>query len=200
MQSWLSVDGDNTFAIDWPHLNEHSIVFEVGAYKGRWAKQIADKYGCTVYAFEPQTWAYEEIVKLNNPNICPLNYGLGVKTETVMLGEYDTDACSVYTTNSRKDGYGDFLEAEQAFLSLGLVDRDLDLMMMNIEGYEYDLIPHMIDSGLVLFFKTICVQWHTFRDETGYKYNKIRSRLSDLGYTLKWSFFPTLECWSRIDG
>jgi len=41
--TWFEVDGDNTLALDWK-IDEHSIVWEIGGFEGRWAAQIQEKY------------------------------------------------------------------------------------------------------------------------------------------------------------
>lgn len=38
----------------------------------------------------------------------------------------------------------------------------IDLMKINIEGAEYDLLDHLIQSGIVLRIKNIQVQFHDF--------------------------------------
>ena len=46
LTNWLRADGDRTFRLDYPDLNESSIVFDIGGYKGEWSK----KYILQVYA------------------------------------------------------------------------------------------------------------------------------------------------------
>jgi FkbM family methyltransferase len=143
---WYAVDGDNTYAINWP-LTPKSIVFEVGAYEGRWAKQIINKYKCTVHAFEPQYWAAAKLLMLQAmgyPQLVIHPYALGNRDVAQLpMGEFETDACSFLLPNQRKQGYGEMRDACSVIAEL-IGDKQIDLMMVNIEGYEYELINYMI--------------------------------------------------------
>lgn len=190
---WNEVDGDNTFAIDWP-LDRSSIVYEVGAFKGRWAKQIIDKYGCTVYAFEPQHWAFRELIKLQDdyPTLIPCNYALGVETkQDVPMGEFETDACSFLHVGERTQGKGDMVDVST------YITQHIDLMMINIEGYEYELLRHMINTHVITHVERLCVQYHTFADPDGRLHSILVKWLQYNGFHPLWSFYPTLEAMVR---
>ena len=197
MQQWLDVDGDNTYAVNWP-LTRQSNVVEIGAYKGRWACQIIDKYGCKVFAYEPQLWAFEEIVfeAQIRPSLIPFNYALGTKDGVFPMSEWSTDACSFMYTDRRLRGEGRVREATQVFAELAHYGH-IDLVMMNIEGMEYVLLPYLLDMGVATIIERFCVQWHTFMDESGVIYEAICEKLRAAGFERIWSYFPTLEAWSK---
>lgn len=191
--TWFEVDGDNTYALDWP-LDSDSIVIEVGAYKGRWSQQIHERYDCLVLAFEPQHWAYtllEEYADIHS-RYWAYNYALGVSNSTLQMGEFETDACS-FLPSGRIQGQGKMRRVEEV---LAVDDAPCDLMMVNIEGYEYTLLPYMIEKGLLVPNKIarIVVQWHLFADPYHDNLKRITAHL-DSHYQKLWSFFPTLEAW-----
>jgi hypothetical protein len=64
-------------ALDWP-LTMHSVVVEVGGYCGRWALQIAERYGPRLFVFEPQAWAAD---------VCRAVLGKRANVYTVALGD-----------------------------------------------------------------------------------------------------------------
>lgn len=198
-KDWYDVDGDNTYAITWP-LTKDSVVFEVGAYEGRWAKQIINKYHCVVHAFEPQYWAVAKLLILQATGYEQLvvyPYALGNRDITQLpMGEFETDACSFLLPKQRKQGYGEMREACNAINEVSGTQQ-IDLMMMNIEGYEYELINYMISCGAIERVERLCVQWHEFADPSGVMYKVVRDKLFQEGFHIEWSFYPTLEAFVR---
>src|SRR6185369_9250535 len=77
VKKWFADRGDETLRLDYP-LDQNSIVFDVGGYRGDYAEAIHNKYGCNVYIFEPVQMFYDECVKRfsNNTSIKIYNYGL----------------------------------------------------------------------------------------------------------------------------
>jgi FkbM family methyltransferase len=61
-------------------IDSNSIVFDIGAYEGQWAKDILTRYQPKeMYLFEPQKWAYDACIKkfINNHNVKIYNFALG---------------------------------------------------------------------------------------------------------------------------
>ena len=175
-------------AIDWP-LTEDSTVVEVGGYCGRWALQIAERYHPRLFVFEPQPWAAMVCKAALGNQAQVLTLALGVESGLMTMGEWETDGCSLV-----KQGAQDVAVAEigGAFHSLEI--SDIDLMLMNIEGYEYTLLPHMLDKGILP--KRLMVQFHDHADLGGSKQSVITQRLFDVGYRVVWSYWA-LTAWER---
>lgn len=177
-------------ALDWP-LTYTSIVVEVGGYKGRWALQIQERYFPKLYVFEPQPWAYAVCREVLNKRARVFPYALGATGGVMPVGEWETDGCSLV-----KNGDGHevaVIEIGGAFQNIGL--DHIDLMLMNIEGYEYTLIPHMLDRGILP--QRLMVQFHEFADPTGEKGAAIQEQLDRLGYRVVWTYGPVLTAWER---
>jgi len=83
-------------SVEFP-LTEKSVVFEIGGYIGRWAREIAERYNPSLYVFEPQTWAYDQCRTALSlyPNAKVFPFGLGVESGFFPLGNYETDGCSL---------------------------------------------------------------------------------------------------------
>lgn len=177
-------------ALDWPELTQDSVVVEVGGYKGRWALQIAERYAPHLYVFEPQAWAANVCREVLGDRAMVLALALGARTDAMLVGEWETDGCSLV-----KEGTFQIAVAEIGgiFRQLGLAH--IDLMLMNIEGYEYTLIPHMLDKGILP--DRLMVQFHTFADPSGTRQVAIYQRLADCGYRTAWTYGVVLTAWER---
>jgi FkbM family methyltransferase len=176
-------------AIDWP-LNSKSVVVEIGGYIGRWALQIAERYHPHLYIFEPQPWAAQACGDALGDAARVLPYALGDRDGTFPMGAYETDGCSFLRPG---DIPGTMREIGQAFKGLGL--SHIDLMLMNIEGYEYTLLPYMLELGIRP--ARLMVQFHPFDDVQQAATARIFERLAALGYTVAWTYGLVLTAWER---
>lgn len=177
-------------ALEWP-LTSKSVVVEVGGYKGRWALQIAERYNPRLFVFEPQLWAYEVCKALLGTRATVINYGLGERDGQLEMGGWETDGCS-FVKNGGERAW--MHEIGQAFQELKI--KRIDLMLMNIEGYEYTLLPHMFERGILP--KRLMVQFHTFIDEYGVALAKIHEQMERLGYHIVWTYGVMLTAWERL--
>lgn len=193
--------GDDTYAVEWP-LTTESIVLEIGGYEGRWAKQIAERYAPHLYVFEPQQWAYEKCraALASYPRAQVLNYGLWVHAGLLPMGDYETDGASFV-----KDG--EWCAADRRVMGVGLVREagevwreleldNVDLCLINIEGGEYTLLPHLIETGLLNRIRFLMVQFHLFVPDGAAHYSAARREI-ERTHRVKWDFGTTLTAWER---
>lgn len=146
------------------NLNINSVVFDVGGYKGTFANQIIEKYGCRVICFEPVF----EIQ--SNAKLAVIKVGLSDETriERIYL---NGDSTSLY-------GKGKFEEIQLVRFwdwYKRTTFTTIDLIKINIEGEEYRLLRHMIDSGMITLFNNIQIQYHEFVPNAA----KLRADISD---------------------
>lgn len=150
----------------WPigaafELPRHSTCVVAGAYTGRVMQLLDTLYQPQfILGFEPQMWAFRRlsIMALEHPSWRIWPYGIGTETAVDQpMGEYHTDACSFVNAGSREVGTGDLVEIGTAMRAHGHVD----LAVFNMEGYEFDLLPHMITAGLMHRYDQFAIQWHT---------------------------------------
>lgn len=178
-------------AIDWS-LDQESVVVEVGGYKGRWALQIAERYSPRLYVFEPQGWAYDVCCEVLKGKAVVLPYGLGVEDGYLPMGAYETDGCSFVKE------YGEMTACQIKDIAAAFKDLNIahiDLMLVNIEGYEYTLLPYMLEQAITPC--RLMVQFHTFADPNGMQLARIHQMLEDRYYRVAWTYGVMLTAWDR---
>lgn len=176
-------------ALDWP-LTTDSVVIEVGGYKGRWALQMAERYRPRLYVFEPQGWAAAVCEEVLGDRAVVLNFGLGIESRYQVMDRFGTDGCTFAEIGTHM---ASLTEVSEAFTLLDLTH--IDLMLINIEGYEYTLIPHMLDQGI--YPARLMVQFHTFADPDGMQQAAIYEGLARAGYRIAWAYGVVLTAWER---
>lgn len=183
-------------SFNWTMLTPDSLVLEVGAYQGRWAKEICRKYNPRLYAFEPARWAYDicKAELADYPNAHVFNFGLGKVNDILPMGEYETDGCSFLKNSRVQGGVGAIREIVRVFERLKI--ERVDLMLMNIEGYEYVLLPYMIETGLLDKVDTLMVQFHDFAADIAAHERLIMS--IEKTHKVLWDYGTTLKAWEKI--
>lgn len=194
---WYAERGDRSLRLDYPDLDPNSIAFDLGGWRGDWASDIYSKYNCRVMVFEPVPDYADEINRRfeRNGKIEVFTFGLGGKDEElpIFLGSEGSST----TRNRNNEGttqtvtlrrFSDFV-AEQKI-------EAIDLVKMNIEGGEYDLLEHLIETGIVARVKHLQIQFHDFIPNAVHRRDRIRENLAkthseQFNYTFVW------EGWSR---
>jgi FkbM family methyltransferase len=175
VQQWFRDGGDNRFRYSYD-LSQNSVVFDVGAYIGNWAKKIYDIYHCRIYAFEPVKEFYTIASSyLKYREIQWYNFGLGDKNQEMEIG-LNADGSSVFIDNVQKEqirikSFSSVLK----FLNI----PSIDLLKINIEGGEYDLLNHILNMNLQTLIKNIQVQFHINVQGCEIRRDSIRERLSN---------------------
>lgn len=175
-ERYFADGGDGQFRLDFDHLTENSLVFDLGGYKGQWASDIYSKYNCKVLIFEPVSTYYKKIVdrfKLNKKiEVFQLALGDSKKTEEIGLSD---DGSSEFI----KSGSTDIMEFEDVleFFRKHNIDR-INLLKINIEGGEYVLLRRLIETGLIKTIDQIHVQFHDFVPDAENQMNKICAELA----------------------
>ena len=156
-------------------LNSHSLVFDLGGYRGQWASDIFSKYQCSVYIFEPVTLYAKKIkerFKLNG-KIRVYYFGLSNANRFINL-HLSEDGTSEFRNSGKVIkgkliDYVEFIEKERI--------KQIDLMKLNIEGGEYDLLEYMINSGRIRNVKNLQIQFHSFVPNAKTRMQNIQSQL-----------------------
>lgn len=98
---WLAHDGDRTLRLNY-ELNESSIVFDLGGYRGEWANKIFDKYKSNIYVFEP-VFEFSNNIKnrfSSNSKVRVFNFGLGSKDENLKIA-LTKDSSSTFNSDGK---------------------------------------------------------------------------------------------------
>lgn len=190
---WFAARGDKTLRFQY-ELTHDSLVFDVGGYKGQWAAEIYERFGCRVFVFEPVKKYAQEIQKRFEgvPRVKVFPYGLGAsnRTDTISI---DDDASSLFRKAEDAEEIGirnvvDFLEAENV--------RDINLIKINIEGGEYELLESLLQSGACENIKDLQVRFHNVFPEAEARMTAIQDALS-VSHDLTWQYRFIWENWKR---
>src|SRR5262249_41477745 len=146
--------------LDWD-LAEDSVVFDVGGYLGDYAANIFCRYRSAVHVFEPVP-AYCVHIRqrfVRNSRVRVHEFGLAGVTREERL--FTAEAGSP----TGRDGFGlgkpmsvRLVRAADVLADLQL--ERVDLMKINIEGGEYELLEHLVESGLVSRITNLLIQFH----------------------------------------
>lgn len=141
-------------------LDENSLVFDVGGYKGQGASDLFSMYLSTIYIFEPRTEYAESIEKRfkKNNKIKVFNFGLSNKKSDDYIYIND-DGSTLFLENKQKEKIK--LESISDFIKNNNIKK-IDLLKLNIEGGEYEVLDDLINSDLFKIIKNIQVQFHNF--------------------------------------
>jgi FkbM family methyltransferase len=185
VKPWFAIGGDKSLRINY-NLGPDSVVFDVGGYRGDWAREIYRKYKCHIEVFEP----VKEFIKIlrrefagnNKVNIHP--FGLAGKTEEVEIS-LDEASSSTFKSGKSKER----IKLVDASKFIGESYNHIDLMKINIEGGEYSLLDDLIKSGLIKNIENIQVQFHDFVPNAFKKRMRLHEKLSgthELTYNYPW--------------
>lgn len=146
----------------WPlarafHLQRDDPALVVGAYKGDVMVLLHELYGARPIGYEPQVWAADIAQKRAGEYGIVHPYALGEKSGMFQMGEFGTDACSFFRT-TRESAGAMMEEAVAEFDDKGL--RHCALAVINIEGYEFALLPHLLMNNALQPIPKIAIQWH----------------------------------------
>lgn len=174
VKPWFRDNGDRTHRLYYD-LNEDSIVFDLGGYEGEWAGQIFCLYGSRVYIFEPFE-TYSENIKskfLRNKKVSVFQFGLSKYTQTTKLAIADNSSSIFMESENCVDIK---IVCANEFFKEHHIDS-IDLMKINIEGGEYDLLEHLIETGDIKTIKNIQVQFHDFVPDAETRMKAIQQNL-----------------------
>lgn len=151
-------------------LGTESIVFIVGGFQGAHANYYAENYDPYIYIFEPQRHMYFMLVDrfADNKKVKVLNMGLGIENGKFKLSRVGTDRCSFIHRLPGKDGNESTFEGPYEAGKLAEIKdfmekegiKKVDLLFSNCEGYEFKLLPHIVDTGVIKNVRFLMVQFH----------------------------------------
>jgi FkbM family methyltransferase len=191
-RKWFSDRGDDTLRLDY-ELDENSVVFDIGGYKGEFVSSIFNKYGSLIYVFEPVPEYYNIIIRKFSQNRKVLSYcfGLSAKSGETRISLADNSSSLFINGRNTIDIK---LKSITEFIEENKIEK-IDLAKINIEGSEYDLLESLIQNGLIERFRNIQVQFHDFIiPNARTRMNAIQQELSKT-HELTWQYEFIWENW-----
>lgn len=176
-----------------------------GAYRGLVMETLDELYHPErIVGFEPQLWAFRQAWErlAPRPSCVVVPWGLSTGEEGLFpMAAYETDECSFVgigdergPVRSQQRGEGRLVESVRGLDMFRL--SSIDLAVINMEGYEYRLLPYWFQYGVANRIDRLIVQFHTpFEDENG-TYKAI-SRLYGSSFTVEDDDFPRWVYWKR---
>ena len=195
LRRWREIDGDHTLRLEYD-LGPDSVVLDVGGFEGQWASDIAGMYGCRVEIYEPVPEFARRIERRfrRNPRVtvhaCGLAEAAGTARMTVAGDASSHARDGEAVTEVELCSVRDALDA--------LPGGSADLMKVNIEGAEYDLLEHLVVSGLIRRVRDLQVQFHLFVPDAEARVQRLREQLARTHVpTYQYDFL--WENWRRRD-
>jgi FkbM family methyltransferase len=166
-------------------LKPSDTVIDIGAYKGEWAAEIFNRYGCKIIAIEPT----EYIRDFKHGQI--INKAAGVHNGKMSFGG------RAYYTSAFEPG-----DHEYECVDINPILKQYEqiaMLKINIEGSEYDLLDHIIGAGLHKRVNNLQVQFHQIAGVPyGTWYKDIEKKLSQT-HRLTWKYPFCWENWQLIN-
>lgn len=174
-------------------LTADSVVVDVGAYIGVTARRIHDRFGCTLHLFEPVPEFHAQCAArfADAPNVTCYNFGL---SDTDARVDMNVDGEASAASGASDQGGFELRRACDAFAEAGI--GKIDLMEINIEGGEYELLPHLIATGLITDIAQLRIQFHLSRKDASERRDSIREALEETHFE-EWAYPFVWESWRR---
>jgi FkbM family methyltransferase len=152
-------------------LGPHDIAIDCGANVGLVSRYLA-RGGATVYAFEPNPHAFAVLKKncASIENIKPIAAAVGMNDSTERLylheqageGQVEFSQGSSMIRSKTNVNPDTFIEVQTIDLAgfIKNLGHKIRVLKMDIEGYEVDVIPHLITSGAIDHVDHVFVETH----------------------------------------
>lgn len=194
---WKDVSGDQILRLNYP-LNEHSVVFDLGGYRGDFTAAIYSCYHCNIFLFEPVGRLFEVCTRrfANIPRVHCYSFGLSAYDEEIVIDDNDNSSSlvklplGINSVIARTRKMSSFLREEHI--------SHIDLLKINIEGGEFDLLSNLITEKLIDRMRYIQVQFHTFVQDATNRRDAIRSSLRQT-HDEMWNYPFVWESWALKD-
>ncbi len=174
MADWRR-DGGEQLRYRFEGLSADSIVVDLGGFRGEWTRRMYEQFGCFFHVFEPHPGFASELAR-------QFSAFPKIKVHPVALDAQD----GWFELSDLGDASSAFRQAEATvrcrsveaagYLHEQGIDR-IDAMKINIEGGEFDLLPHLIATGVIATVGTLQAQFHRLSEDSPSRRDAIRDQL-----------------------
>jgi FkbM family methyltransferase len=148
------------------------VIFVIGAFSGTVAGMLIEQ--CPEahhYLIEPQDWACAQLREKfgHLPNVNIRQFALGDRSGVLQMSLYGTYDCSFMrgpTPLKEVAGWGGYYDGRMVEFDECMRQERVQSIYyakMNIEAYEYILLPHMARTGWLKRCQVIGISWHDAR-------------------------------------
>ena len=157
INKWWNEDGDQKYRLNYP-LTENSLVVDIGGYDGSWAQLVWNKFKCNIIIMEPVESLYSQAVA---------KFGNNSKVKVYKVGAYSIDEEQLISLNDNESSMFGHNKGKEKIKLVDFVkfyktniNKNIDLLKINIEGAEYDLLEHLINSQMLTIADNFQIQFH----------------------------------------
>lgn len=177
---------------DYP-LDNNSVVVDIGAFNGEFTEKILRKFGCRAVVFEPT-----DAIETRNASRWYSGEGTAQVFKAAAWtydGKLKMGGESFWVSSKERYNYQ---EVDCVDIATHFPLQQVNLCKINIEGGEYELIMHMIASGLIAQILNLQVQFHLINGEDcEVMYEIIADALSKT-HRISWRCPFVWESWERV--
>jgi len=151
-------------------LRPDDVAIDCGANKGDVSAYLLQRSSCVMHAFEPDPTAYKKLQNRlgDQPRVHLHNAAVGIEAGQVRLYRMEATASSFKATEcSSLFNYTDELDGEPIEVRtvdlaefIRRIDAPIGLMTLDVEGAEFSIVRHLIETGLITRIKSTFVETH----------------------------------------
>lgn len=170
-------------------LDAGSIVYSFGVGEDiSFDLELIERFGCRVHAFDPTPGAVRFVERSAPPaKFVFSQVGLAGEDGSALFAEPEANEAS-YVMNEGRPTHGQPVHAFPVNRLSTIMARNshdhIDLLKMDIEGFEYAVIDDMLDNGLLP--RCIMLEFHHLQRRDPDATRRSVERLKDAGYQLFW--------------
>ena len=196
VERWYREDPFDLKRSSFDFLTSESVVFDLGGYAGQWSSDIAARYNCKIFIFEPVK-EYAQLIQerfSKNENIAVFAKGLAANKKTALI-QIDKFASRVVDNSSAHATEQIELDEFNRFISEQGINR-IDLIKINIEGAEYELMEYLISTNTIKNIGAFLIQFHNFVDGHELRRKEIHQSL-EITHQKVFDYPYVWELWTR---
>ncbi len=190
---WNQDGGDSNIRFSYP-LTSSSVVIDLGGYDGQWASDLFSRYQSAIYVFEAIPEFADKIsrrfVSNSKMEIFPCAIGRNSRT-----GQMSLDDVGSSLFRGKNKGVTVRVEDAAELFNMCKISH-CNLLKINIEGGEYEVLPRLLEAGLISKIDNLQIQFHDLRQESLAQMNAIQSELKKT-HELSWQYKWVWENWKR---
>lgn len=173
-------------------LHPGSIVLDFGGHVGDWAAEIVRLYGSTVHVFEPVPQFAAAIVRRfeDDSRVIVHSFGVGMSSRREIFN-LAGDATGTHMTGAPLE-----VEIHDVSGVVALLDVDVALAKINIEGGEYELLPALAGCGYLERVDRPIIQFHDIEPDSRFRRTQIQETLAAT-HNCDWYYPFVWESWTR---